>query len=165
MGKRGPAKTPTAILEARGSWLAKTRKDEPQAEGVPLCLDWLTDEGKLAWNRLIPMLRGIGVVGAVDENALARYCDMLARWKLCVQFVNENGMTHPVRGPNGQITMFREFAEVDRASRLSDQLLRIEQQFGMTPASRASLAIDTTKQPKEPRGKERFFMPKLVNRD
>ena len=155
MGKRGPAKTPTAILEARGSWLAKTRKDEPQAEGVPLCPDWLTDEAKLIWNRLLPMLQGIGVVGAVDENAMARYCQTFALWRTCVMFVAEHGMEN-----NG-----KEYPHTGRASQLADQLLRIERQFGMTPASRANLAIDTTKQPKEPSGKERFFMPKLVNRD
>ncbi len=35
MGKRGPAKTPTRILEQRGSWRANDRPSEAQLEVDP----------------------------------------------------------------------------------------------------------------------------------
>lgn len=161
MGQRGPQPTPTPILEARGSWRAKTRDGEPEVTGIPLCPDWLSDDAKQAWNRLIPMLTSAGIIGEVDENALTRYCQTFALWQICAKFTAEHGMTYPVRNVAGKVTDFKEFAQVGRASRLSDQLLRIEQNFGMTPSARASLSVGTTKA-KPPSDDELFFGPKIA---
>ena len=158
MGRRGPPKTPTAILEKRGSWLAKTREGEPAPGGEPVAPDWLSERAGKLWSELIPMLTGIGVATQVDTNSLARYVTILDHWMSCVEFVRRHGMTFEDQ-KDGSL---KEFPQVSRLSRLADQLLKIEQQYGMTASSRASLAVDTTKKSKECDGISKFFNPKLV---
>lgn len=162
MGKRGPAKTPTAVLAARGSWRAKVRDGEPEASGVPVCPDWLNDDAKAVWFRLLPMLTAMSIVGSVDENALARYAQIFARWKSCEEFIAKHGQVMPVKDESGQVVGMKEFPQVGRASRLADQLLKLEQQFGMTPSARASLAIERPNKNQDNDGKARFFKPKLA---
>lgn len=129
MGKRGPRPTPTAILEARGSRKAEGRKNEPQTSGLPECPEWVTDDARAIWGRAIDHLQELGVIGRADENALIRYCVTFARWMECERFIQDNGMT------NGS----DEYPQVTRASRLSEQLLKLEREFGLTPAARVNL--------------------------
>lgn len=76
MGARGPKPTPTAILENRGSWLAKTRKGEPVAEQVkPSNPVWLDNEdAKAKFEELASSLSALGVLQSTDADTLARYC-------------------------------------------------------------------------------------------
>lgn len=154
MGRRGPAQTPTAILAARGSWLAKTRQDEPIAAGAPLRPAWLTGAAEIeAWNFVCPLIAGMNVAGAADTNAIARYCRLFARWRECEDFVTKHGMTDE---------NFKEYPQVGRAARLADQLLKLEQQFGMTPSARAAMAVRTDGKAKQDKGKSKYFGPKLA---
>lgn len=158
----GPPKTPTAILEARGSWLAKTRTNEPEATGEPEKPAHLTGLASEAWDRLLPLLMGLGVAGAVDADALARYCSIYARWRACEAFIAKHGMVLPALDADGKLCDMKEFPQVGRASRLADQLLRLEQQFGMTPSARATLGTPLTTKVPDTDGKQRFFQPRLT---
>ena len=160
MGKRGPARTPTNILKMRGSWLADTRVDEPQPEkGRPTCPAWLDKEAKRYWREIAPQLETMGILGKCDRGALARYCRTWAKWRQAEEFLMEHGDYVTIRNAEGQVVEIKEPPQVARAIRLGDQLLRLEQQFGLTPSARASMAI-TKENPEENRGrrtKERFF--------
>ena len=54
------------------------------------------------------------------------------------------------------MTGIREYPQVARVLRLSEALLRLEKQFGLTPAARASLSIDVGP-PMEDSPRSRFF--------
>jgi len=153
MGKRGPPKTPTATLSARGSWLAKTRQAEPETAGSPMPPDSLTDSALDVWNRLLPQLEAMGVAGEADTNSLAIYVTLFARWRECEDWIAENGSF----SADG-----REYVQVGRSSKLADQLINLGQQYGMTASARASLAVDTTNQKKEPDGIAGKINPRLV---
>ena len=161
MAKPGRRRTPTKILAARGSWLAKTRTGEPQAEGEPTAPVWLKGDALMAWNALLPMLASMGIIGTVDTNAIARYCQLFARWRECEDFISKHGATVAQKNAAGQVEV-KEFPQVGRASKLADQLLRLEGQFGMTPSARASLAIQQPKKDRERDGIQNFINPKLV---
>jgi len=139
MGKRGVPRTPTAVLRARGSWLAKTRDGEPQATGEPVAPSWMMAEAQAAWDQIIPALANMGVAKGVDANALSRYCTIFARWRECEEFLIRHGTTFPLKNSEGKLVEVKEFPQVGRSGRLADQLLRLEQQFGMTPSARANL--------------------------
>ena len=164
MGQRGPAPTPTATLEARGSWRAKTRKDEPVAEGKPRCPEWLTGDAKKAWRKLMPALHQAGLAGEIDRHALARYCQLWARWCELEQFIAERGTVYPVKNKDGEAVDMKEFPHVGRASKLADQLLKLEQQFGMTPAARAALAQPDKSSDEQSQGDDDIqpFTPRLT---
>src|SRR3990167_3396955 len=109
MGRRGPPKTPTVILNARGSWRGKTRAGEPHA-GVmsPIRPKWLQGDAKAAWEQLIPMLKAIGVVGRVDVFALTRYCKLWARWRDCEARIDKYGATTTFKDPETGEIRIRE---------------------------------------------------------
>ncbi len=131
MGKRGPQPTPTEILRARGSWRAKTRPDEPQPEaGVPACPKTLTGLAKRTWTQMCKDLNDIGVLTKVDGKTLARYCTLWAKWESMSAF------ELPIETIEDMKVWDRH---IGKMIAISDHLLRLEKQFGLTPASRSSV--------------------------
>lgn len=156
MGKRGPAKTPTETLKLRGSWRADVRKNEPQPEkGRPRCPKWLRPMAKRYWKRLVPQLDEMGILTLIDGNALARYCQVMAKWREAEEFLASHGDLYPVKDEAGNVVRFKQYPQVSTAMKLADQALRLEQQFGLTPSARAGL--DAPIKPKDTDGKSRFF--------
>src|SRR5580765_2397007 len=98
MGARGPAPTPTAILQLRGSWRAKTRTGEPQPQrGKPKCPKSFNREQTTTWRRLCRMLDQMNILTAVDGHQLERYCIYLCRWRACEEFIARNGISYPIK--------------------------------------------------------------------
>ena len=155
MGKRGPRPTPTAILRMRGSWLAKTRGEEPMPDIVdPDCApDWLNDDAAAEWDNVIPLIRAMRIFSAVDTGALARYCDVLARWKKASAFIAKNGESFPIKSETGVVRGFAVFPQATQYIKLGQMLGRLEAEFGMTPSSRSSVKV--VDKPKL--GADRFF--------
>jgi len=157
MGKRGPKPTPTQLLSMRGSWRAKVREGEPQAEsGIPACPEWLDDDGRAIWAAAAQMLNQMGVLAKVDGNLLARYCDGLAQWQRAAKWIRDKGLVYTIKDIKGDAKFIQQWPQVGIYHKLNQQLLRMEQEFGMTPSARAGLATtphaDTNRH-----GKSRFF--------
>ena len=122
MPGRGRPPTPTAILKARGSWRAKIRRCEPQPPGDPVdCPVWLEGTARETWRELAPILRSMGVLTIADRNAFVRYCVLWANWR---EALSGGGR------------------KAKKCLALSESLGRLEQQFGLTPASRARVKVD-----------------------
>ncbi len=152
MGKRGPPPTPTKTLKARRSWRAKLRKNEPEPpKAKPRCPTWLRDEAKVTWKRLTPILDHMGLLTTADINILARYCQTYARWREAEEAVAKDGSM--VADDDGALTPSPWIKVVERTI---EQLLKMEQQFGLTPSARAGWA--SSKKPSEREtDKSRFF--------
>lgn len=141
MGERGPPPTPTPVLAMRGSWRANRNPDEPRPErGRPRCPKWLDAKAKEAWAVLIPQLDRMGILAKIDGNALARYCQLWSRWRKAEDFLALNGDTYLQKDAFGKATGVKAYPQARIAANLSEQLLRLEQHFGMTPAARARLS-------------------------
>jgi len=159
MGRRGPSPTPTPILKLRGSKrVTKTRERHEVSgpTGTPDCPEWLDDDARKAWEELVPLLEGMGVLTRIDGNALARYCRLWARWRKAEAFIQEKGEMYPLRGDDGKVKCFQQWPQVAIAHKLAQQLTRLEQEFGMTPSARARLQL-APKTPEAVGGKARFF--------
>ena len=143
MGKRGPAKTPTAILERRGSWRAKERTGEPEFEDdVPQCPLWLRAEAKEAWEEIVPRLAAVpGLLKSVDRNALSRYCQTWAKWRACEDFLAKHGDVYPIKDAFGETTGMKQYPQVLTSIKLDQSLKDTEKQFGMTASARAGLSV------------------------
>ena len=80
--KPGPRRTPTKVLEMRGSWLARNRKQSDPGYGNnaigPEVLikmpSWLLDDARAVWRLVLAHLKPLGVIGRMDSHALGRYC-------------------------------------------------------------------------------------------
>jgi P27 family predicted phage terminase small subunit len=106
---------------------------------APPCPDWLDAQAKAYWAEVAPMLSNGNVLRRIDGAALARYCQLLARWRKCEEFIQKHGDTYPIKDKKGQVKAVREFPQVRRASDLSAQICRLEADFGMTPSARSRL--------------------------
>ena len=130
MGTRGPPPTPTKILAMRGSWRAGRNPAEPRPEpGRPRCPKWLDTDAKAAWRRLVPQLDRMGVVTRI-------YLD---------------------KDESGRVKGVRPYPQARMAAQLSEQLLRFENHFGMTPSARTRLSVPAGEAPQDDQDKRRFL--------
>lgn len=157
MAGKGPPKVPVAILQARGSALAKLpdRANEPKSlpEADMAAPDMLTGEAAAAWNRIIaPLFRYQGIVTVIDRDAAIMLCQS---WKTYVEAYNlcesEGYELHTEKGVVPNPAQRRMWDALDR-------YFRIAPHFGITPANRSRLTNAITKRPEsETKDKGRFF--------
>jgi P27 family predicted phage terminase small subunit len=160
MGRRGPTPTPTSVLKLRGSPLATQkrldREPKPPA-GKPEPPTWLDSDARAAWDCIVPMLEKTGVLTRIDGNALARYCHFWSRWRKAEQFIAERGEMYPLKDEAGNVRYVQAWPQVAIANKLAQQLLRLEQEFGLTPAARTRIQVSGNEQrPMDPE-KARYF--------
>ena len=159
MGRRGPAPTPTTVLEKRGSWLAKKRGSEPApAGGPPRPPDHLDPAEQTAWAAAVHQLYEMRLLAEADANALERYARMVVRWRKAARFIADYGETYPLKDNAGNVRCFQPFPEVAIYNQLATALLRLEQEFGLTPSARARIGIDRAQNDQAAPQKDRFFV-------
>ncbi len=104
---------------------------------IPERPDWLGGEAARMWDRMIEHLHDLGVLGRVDGNPIARYCQLWQRWKEAEAHIAEHGAVvkapsgYPVANPN-----------VTTANKLAPMLHRLEQDFGLSPTARNRLGLE-----------------------
>ena len=116
--------------------------NEPRPpEKIPKPPSWLEKDAKSCWKKILPRLKEMRVLRQIDENALARYCSTWVRWRRARTFLEKHGETYMLKDDKGNPKCVMPFPEVAIANKLATELLRLEQQFGMTPASRPNLEV------------------------
>ena len=140
MGRRGPTPTPTAELERRGSWRAGARKRaEPTApQGRPAEPAGFADDELDVWRRTVDYIEALGMLARTDEAVVARYAQKLAGYWRDADTVRRLGPDEVVEGKDGRPET-RERSAAKRMSRIEGELIRLEREFGLTPAARAGL--------------------------
>lgn len=142
---RGPPPTPTRILEARGSWRADLRTDEPVvAVEIPPCPAWLDKTAREEWNRVTSEMFAAKTISQLDMGEVANYCACYSRLI---------GFSRSMRRMS-KAKAWRMASNVRAEAQL---LSRIGAQLGLTPASRARVTVGEAKKHKETKGKGRFF--------
>lgn len=130
--------TPTRLKVIRGNPgqrpLNEQEPDAPPADLTPPA--GLDERGLEVWTEMAPLLHRMGVFTQADRLLLTRYCLLQEQFSHVVKHVRENGMTQLTQTGYSQLT-----AEGALFKSLPAELLRIEQQFGMTPASRSTLKV------------------------
>jgi P27 family predicted phage terminase small subunit len=162
MGRRGPAPTPTPILKLRGSKRVTKACEAREIRGPagrPQCPEWLDPAERLHWRRLVTYLDSMGVLTRIDGNALARYCRFFSRWRKAEEFIDKHGEMFPIKDEAGKVKCFQAWPQATLATKLAQQLTRLEQEFGMTPSSRTRIMSTAAlgHRPIQSREKDRFF--------
>jgi P27 family predicted phage terminase small subunit len=112
----------------------------------------MTQAGKTIWSEMVPRLEELGLFTVLDTHAFQRYCELTARWNSAARKLQETGQTHlPIfheqtpeqraAGDRPKLKYLQELPESIEFRRLPGELLRLEQQFGMTPAARAAISV------------------------
>ena len=138
---------PTTISIARGNpGKRPINIDEPKpppADCTPP--ETLSEVGVEKWIELTGLLSNMGVFTLADRSAIERYCLIHEQWMHVVKHVRQHGMTQVTATGYSQLT-----AEGSLFKSLPADLLKIEQQFGMTPAARSSLKVTDADRPADP---------------
>lgn len=91
IGKKGGGKHWTKKqVESRADAAAKITRKKKATLKMPT---WLDDEAKAVWKKTIKNMKGFEILDKVDEDALATYCDAVARHKDLSEMVGTKGYT------------------------------------------------------------------------
>lgn len=145
MGRRGPAPKPTAIRRLEGNPSGRPLpEDEPQPPALfdPLKPPgWLKGKGRTVWNTVLPILVNCRVMSEVDLLSFARYCDIFDEWFKLRAHIKKYGTTLPIADADGRIVKVVEKPEFKQYRTLNRDILRMEQEFGLTPAARSRVRV------------------------
>lgn len=160
MGKRGPAPEPSVISMLKGNPSKKAvNADEPTPEAVTGDFPPPPElQGKAAdvWKDMVKRLSAMRVLTQADIPTLTRYCIEAALYFACYEKVKIAGeeYTHWEPDPNNAGKMRIKFTQVapwsTQMHRHHTAMLRIEQEFGMTPSSRSQVKVHGSSNPSSP---------------
>jgi P27 family predicted phage terminase small subunit len=144
---RGRKPTPTALKLLRNNPgrrpLNPHEPKPPAVRSAPPA--WLTGAAATEWRRIAPELSRLGLLTTIDRDALAAYCQTFARWREAEAEIKKRGMV--LKGRDGGPVKSPFITIADRALA---QLLRYQEQFGMTPSARSRVSTTTTDKPADP---------------
>jgi len=149
MGERGPKKTPTKVLQLRGSWRGKKRPTERTGEYKrPAMPQYLIGDARKEWKRIIPILENMGILAECDRTMLALYCKCYAEWREADELVK----SLLIKTTKGNII---QHPALSIRTAAWERLRKICAEFGLSPSARTGLAV--TPKSRDTAGKERFF--------
>jgi P27 family predicted phage terminase small subunit len=141
MGLRGPPPKPTALRLLEGNpGRVRINPNEPKprpATTVEPPSD-LPEEGRLVFSALSQELINCGLMSAVDLEPFGRYVRLLLEYRNADKEIKGKFFI-PMRDKLGQFAYFVPNPWVGVRDRAMDRLLRLEREFGMTPASRVRM--------------------------
>lgn len=153
MGKRGPAPQPSILKYIRGNPSKDQLSDsEPTPDLLPegpQAPAWLEGAALQKWAEVTPVLSRMRVLTEADVETIARYCALWEQWKKNYDFVRRNGdvltifetdPTDPAK-KRQRVKYMQVTPYASQMTKLAVLLLRIEQEFGLTPSSRSQVTI------------------------
>ena len=143
MGERGPRPTPSSMLRLRGSWRADLNADEPQpTSGAPAKPEDLEPLASAVWDHMAVELSKMRVLTVADGYALEMLCRTWAKWQDAEQSLAKHGSVFPIRNPDGSLKYLQQSPWVSITRQLSDQLLKMLREFGLTPSARTRISTE-----------------------
>ncbi|MBI5284958.1 MAG: phage terminase small subunit P27 family [Chloroflexi bacterium] len=119
--------------------MSTRRPDRPRGgplAQLPTCPPHLQGEARKAWRQLGRKLLGCGLMTEIDGAALALYCQAWARWVDAERALEKYGVM--VKSPNG-FPMQSPYLAI--ANKAMEQMTKLLTEFGMSPSSRARVAV------------------------
>jgi len=140
MGK-GRKPKPTKVLKLHGTF-QKCRRSAKEPEykiSIPDCPDWLGENAKKEWLRIIAELKKSGIIAKIYQVPLALYCQAyddylvaLARIrlkKIGLFYISDKG--NRIQSP-----------EVNMMHKAREALIKIAVEFGLTPSAKTRVRSD-----------------------
>lgn len=141
MGKVGRKSTPKAILELRGSKMAKGRPDEPEpVSGLPVKPAWLGEIASKKWDEIAPELAKLGVMAVAYADFLAMYCQAHQDLHDAIALIAKEGMT--CMSEKGGAYLHPAVAIKHNAI---DRIAKFGREFGISPSSIRDVVKTPTK--------------------
>ncbi len=151
---RGRRPMPAAIRLAKGTHLERLNRNEPKPPAdnvVPPA--WLEGDALDKWNELAPQLLSLGVLTNVDADSLARYCVTWQEWKKHLAICQKGGDVLVLRSETGAVRFASVAPSATLVGKYGRELLRLAQEFGLTPSSRSTIVGSAAKPEADPLGR------------
>jgi P27 family predicted phage terminase small subunit len=145
----GPPPIPSHLKLLRGNpGHQKLNRREPQPARGKQCPpppEFLDDDAKAEWRRVGPHLWRLGLLTPIDASLFAVYCAYCAQWRQALAAIAADAAADP--DTHGLVVPTKEGAPrvnpmIKIAGTMAAEMVRVAAQFGMTPASRARIAVD-----------------------
>jgi len=136
---RKPLPTNLHILNGNPSNLdlEKRKKLEPKPNRtIPKCPEWLNEEAKKEWKRIVPELKRLGLLTSIDGGALAGYCQAWGRYVEAEKKITEQGLVLKTHSGYKQV-----IPEVTIAQKYLQICKSFMVEFGLTPSSRSRISV------------------------
>ena len=112
---------------ARGTFRAdRAAGREAKPVGKPSCPSWLNADAKKEFRRLANVLGKMGLLGAADQNSLARYASTWVRWRQAVQMIERGGEVTVYKDDAGKVKAVQPAAFASIARGLAEQLDKLD---------------------------------------
>lgn len=119
----------------------KLPKGEPETpEGMPEMPVFLDGYAKEEWDRLAPGLHAMGVLSVLDSSTFGAYCAAYSMWRTTEEMIQQN---IEKSGPESGLVDDENINLLRKISRqCASDMVRFAAEFGLSPSSRARLAIE-----------------------
>ncbi|RTL04026.1 phage terminase small subunit P27 family [Candidatus Dependentiae bacterium] len=142
MGLRGPQPKPSKLRELEGiTKPCKMPVDEPKPKLATSadCPVALNPAQKLVWDSLAPELMRIGTLSLTDIPAFLRYIDLSIEYHEMQRQIDGKNYVLVIRNEDGKPKYATVMPQITIRNQAMANMLRLEQHFGMTPASRTRI--------------------------
>lgn len=139
---RGRKPKATAVKEASGALRKNPQRrnhEEPQPRlGWPAMPSTVAadEAASAAWSAVCGILEEMKILAVSDVHAIAMYCTTYAEWSKAYEHVRKHGVSCPTAA--GGVTTS---PETHQYNKLSDRLLKMFAELGMTPSSRSRIRV------------------------
>ncbi len=142
MGKRGVKPQSTVLKLLRGNPGKRAlNKLEPQpARDAIVPPAYLVGASLDKWNQVLPGLLATGVITNADIETLSRYCTMYEQFLFCLAEIRAGRDQIELKHPEtGELLNIKSTPAGLNSHKLAASMLRIEQEFGLTPSARSGI--------------------------
>ena len=136
MGRRGPKRSTPETQKFKGNPAKKPIPDAVRATGKAKMPAWLDAKAKTVWKRIVPQLEEMGILAAIDADAVARYCTYVVLWRDAQIEVFDKGAVY--MNDKGNPTANPAVWVLNAADKVCRDY---EKCFGMDPTSRTNLKV------------------------
>jgi P27 family predicted phage terminase small subunit len=91
------------------------------------------------WDEVVPKLIGMGVMTNADIDTIARYCTMHEQFVKYLDQVRRGLDVLVIRDDKGKVKYMQSTPAATMMTKLAASMLRIEQEFGLTPSARSGI--------------------------
>ena len=121
-------------------------ENEPKPDtNIPDCPDWLEQEAKNEWIRIVPELHRLGLVTKIDITAIIGYCQSWARYVENEKYLTANDTV--MVADSGYMQVVPQVGMAQKYLKLCQSFM---QEFGLTPSSRGRMSIPGQEDEEDP---------------
>ncbi|MBS7698761.1 MULTISPECIES: phage terminase small subunit P27 family [unclassified Chelatococcus] len=138
MARRGPKPEPASVKLAKGNSGRRPIGADPViiddsgANVAPPA--WLKGDALATWQRTAPRVASMKLLGPLDAEPFARYCQNFARWVKMQKILDKDGEFYESESQHGKLKRIEPAFAI--ADRLEKHLASAEDRFGLNPAER-----------------------------